>query len=48
MQKEYSVNDFIASYLTQDYNVKKGKIYSLTRENNNIDCVVLAPNHPKL
>ncbi len=46
--KEYSVNDFIASYLTQDYEVKKGKIYCLSGESQNIDCVVLAPNHPKL
>lgn len=46
--KEFSVNDFIQSYLTNDYRVKKGKIYSLDGESANIDCVVLAPNHPNL
>lgn len=46
--KELSVNDFIQSYLTTDYRVKKGKIYSLDSESANIDCVVLAPNHPNL
>lgn len=46
--KELSVNEFIQSYLTTDYRVKKGKIYSLDSESANIDCVVLAPNHPNL
>src|SRR5690606_14240205 len=46
--KEISVNEFIQSYLTTDYRVKKGKIYSLDSESANIDCVVLAPNHPNL
>ncbi|WP_157209291.1 DUF6602 domain-containing protein [Mariniflexile maritimum] len=46
--KEISVNEFIQSYLTNDYRVKKGKIYSLDSESANIDCVVLAPNHPNL
>ncbi|MDF0716964.1 hypothetical protein PY092_12450 [Muricauda sp. 334s03] len=46
--KEYTVNDFVQSYLTNDYKVKKGKIYSLESESANIDCVVLAPNHPSL
>ena len=46
--KEISVNDFILSYLTSAYRVKKGKIYSLDNESANIDCVVLSPNHPNL
>lgn len=46
--KELSVNEFIQSYLTTDYRVKKGKIYSINSESNNIDCVVLAPNHPNI
>lgn len=46
--KEYSVKEFVESYLTADFKVKKGKIYSLDQESANIDCVVLAPNHPRL
>jgi len=47
--KEITVNQFISSYLSNDFQVKaRSKIYSRTQETNNIDCVVLAPNHPKL
>lgn len=47
--KEITVNEFIQSYLPADFQVKvRSKIYSRTQETNNIDCVVLAPNHPKL
>jgi hypothetical protein len=46
--KELSVQDFIASYLTSDYQIKKGHIYSMNDVSDNIDCVVLLPNHPKL
>lgn len=46
--KELTVSEFISRYLPSTYKVKKGKIYSQTGESNNIDCVVLAPNHPEL
>lgn len=46
--KELTVSQFIERYLPSDYKVKKGIIYSLDSQSNNIDCVVLAPNHPAL
>lgn len=47
--KEVSVKQFIESYLPHDFQVKsQSKIYSKDRETNNIDCIVLTPNHPKL
>lgn len=46
--KEITVQQFIASYLTSDYQVKKGSIFSRNGTSKNIDCVVLFPNHPKL
>lgn len=46
--KEYTVQDFISSYLTNEYRIQKGCIYNKTSHSNNIDCVILAPNHPKL
>lgn len=46
--RELTVQQFIASYLTTDYQIKKGNIFSKNATSNNIDCVVLFPNHPKL
>lgn len=47
--KEITVNQFVESYLPSDFQVKsQSKIYSKTQETNNIDCVILAPNHPRL
>lgn len=47
--KEVTVNQFVESYLPTNFQVKKqSKIYSKTQETNNIDCVILAPNHPRL
>ena len=47
--REVTVSQFIRSYLPADFQVKeRTKIYSKTQETNNIDCVVLAPNHPPL
>ncbi|MXO06646.1 DUF6602 domain-containing protein [Flavobacterium sp. HBTb2-11-1] len=46
--KELTVSQFIERYLPSDYKVRKGIIYSLDSQSNNIDCVVLAPNHPAL
>jgi hypothetical protein len=47
--REVTVKEFIERYLPSDFNVKKQtKIYSKLSSSNNIDCVVLAPNHPQL
>lgn len=47
--KEITVNQFVSSYLPAEYQVKgQSKIYSENNETNNIDCVILAPNHPRL
>ena len=47
--KELTLNQFVESYLPYDYQVKeKSKIYSKEEETNNIDCVILSPNHPRL
>ncbi len=46
--KEYSIQEFIAAYLTNEYRIEKGCIYSQQDHSQNIDCVVLAPNHPML
>jgi len=46
--KELTVDQFISKYLPSTFKVKKGIIYSQGGESNNIDCVVLAPNHPEL
>lgn len=46
--KELTVREFVERYLPADYKTKKGIIYSQTTESNNIDCVVLSPNHPAL
>lgn len=47
-KKEVTVQEFIGSYLTRDFRLKKGHIFSQKSKSNNIDCVVLAPNHPRL
>jgi len=46
--KEYSIQEFVAAYLTGEYRIEKGCIYSTTDNSDNIDCVILAPNHPML
>lgn len=46
--RELTVQQFIASYLTTDYQIKKGSVFSKNETSKNIDCVVLFPNHPKL
>jgi hypothetical protein len=46
--KELSVKEFIESYFPQTYQIRKGLIYSLESESREIDCVLLAPNHPRL
>lgn len=47
-KRELTVQQFISSYLTNDYQIKKGCIFSKNETSKNIDCVVLFPNHPKL
>jgi hypothetical protein len=46
--RELSVKEFIESYFPQSYQVRKGLIYSIDSESREIDCVLLAPNHPRL
>ena len=46
--KEYSIQEFVAAYLTNEFRIEKGCIYSVSDNSQNIDCVVLAPNHPML
>jgi len=47
--KEVTVSEFVKSYLPHEYQVKEQtKIYGKKQETNNIDCVILAPNHPRL
>ncbi|HPX76988.1 MAG TPA: hypothetical protein PLW77_10425 [Bacteroidales bacterium] len=46
--REYTIQEFVSRYFPQTYLVKKGPIYSLTSCSSEIDCVILAPNHPKL
>lgn len=47
-KKEVTIAEFISNYLTLDFTTKKGCIYNKVSYSQNIDCVVLAPNHPKL
>lgn len=47
--REVTVHDFVERYLPSDFHVRKqAKIFSKLSSSNNIDCVVLAPNHPQL
>lgn len=46
--REVTVQQFISCYLTSDYQIKKGSVFSKNETSNNIDCVVLFPNHPRL
>lgn len=47
--KELTVKQFIESFFPQSFQIQKGLIYSLTNEKSQeIDCVLLAPNHPRL
>jgi hypothetical protein len=46
--KELTVKEFIESFLPFSYNIQKGKIYDIQNESREIDCVILAPNHPRL
>jgi len=46
--KEVTVKDFIQRFFPATFQIKKGLIYSLNDSSNEIDCVLLAPNHPRL
>ncbi|GHB69182.1 DUF6602 domain-containing protein [Persicitalea jodogahamensis] len=46
--KEVSVQELIQSFLLDTYQVKKGGIFHEQGQTNEIDCIILAPNHPKL
>jgi hypothetical protein len=47
--KEVTINEFISSYFPSNFQIKlQSKIYSRKQETNNIDCIILAPNHPNL
>lgn len=46
--REFTIQEFVSRYFPTTYSIKKGPIYSLTSQSNEIDCVLLAPNHPKL
>ncbi|MBU7569955.1 MAG: hypothetical protein KAF41_04825, partial [Flavobacterium sp.] len=46
--KELSVTQFIESFFPSTFQVRKGLIYSIDDNSQEIDCVLLAPNHPRL
>ncbi|MFC0779347.1 DUF6602 domain-containing protein [Flavobacterium sp. HJSW_4] len=46
--KELSVKQFIESFFPQSFQIQKGLIYSIDDNSQEIDCVLLAPNHPRL
>lgn len=46
--KELSVKQFIESFFPQSFQVQKGLIYSFDDNSQEIDCVLIAPNHPRL
>lgn len=46
--REITVKQFLESFFPSSFIIKKGPIYNLNSESQEIDCVILAPNHPKL
>ena len=46
--REVSVKEFLESFLPPSFIVKKGLIYDKYTSSQEIDCVILAPNHPRL
>ncbi len=46
--REVTVKEFLECFFPSSYRVKKGLIYSLDSFSQEIDCVLLAPNHPRL
>lgn len=46
--REVTVKEFLECFFPSSYKVKKGVIHSLDNFSQEIDCVLLAPNHPRL
>lgn len=46
--KEITVKEFLEAFFPSNYRVKKGLIFSQTGVSREIDCVLLAPNHPPI
>ncbi len=46
--KELTVKEFLESFFPSNYNIRKGLIYSQSESSREIDCVILAPNHPPM
>ena len=46
--KELTVKEFLEAFFPSSYRVRKGLIYSQSERSQEIDCVLLAPNHPPL
>lgn len=46
--REVTVKEFLECFFPDSYRIKKGLIYSLDSVSQEIDCVLLAPNHPRL
>ena len=46
--KELSVKQFIESFFPESFSIRKGLINSIDETSQEIDCVLLAPNHPRL
>ncbi|MCK4661383.1 MAG: hypothetical protein KAT68_00850 [Bacteroidales bacterium] len=47
-KREITIQDFIKQYFPPSFVVKKGKIFSNDFTSNEIDSVILTPNHPML
>jgi hypothetical protein len=46
--RELTVKEFLESFFPPTYRVRKGLIYSREGRSQEIDCILLAPNHPPL
>lgn len=46
--REVTVKQFLESFFPPSYIIKKTKIYNKEEESQEIDCVIIAPNHPVL
>ena len=46
--RETTVSDFLQRFVPSTHSIKKGPIYSKVSCSNEIDCVILAENHPPL
>ena len=46
--REVTVKEFLECFFPSSYRVKKGLIYSFDSFSQEMDCVLLAPNHPRL